>query len=223
MALDPTRRRHLLILIAVVVVILFVLQRLQHGGQFDRCIEFFRALGPAPYFLAMAVLPVFGFPIGLFTLAAGPVFGPTLGVGPVIAWAILAEMANMSVCYWLSGYALRARAVRLVARLGYKLPELAGGSSWEITLLVRLVPGLPFFVQNYLLGIARVPFGTYLLVSTAVHALLVVAAILAGDAFETHDPRALVAGLVVFVIAAIAIVRLRRRWVRVPPAPVERG
>src|SRR4051812_21963177 len=109
MPVDPRRRRHLLVLIAAVVVVLFVLQLLKSTGQFDRCIDFFREKGPVPYFIAMAVLPIFGFPIGLFTLAAGPVFGPTLGVTQVVGWAVLAEVVNMSVCYWLAARTFHAQ------------------------------------------------------------------------------------------------------------------
>ncbi len=210
------RTRHILILVAIAAVLLLVLQRLQLGGEFDRCVAFFRAAGPAPFFIAMALLPIFGFPIVAFTVVAGPVFGPVIGVGNVISCAIAAEVVNMTICYWLGAGPLHPWAERVAAWLGYKLPELPEGSAWEITLLVRIIPGPPFFLQNYLLGFARVPFGIYLLVSTLVHALFVVGAILAGDAFTRRDPRALAVGVLLVVAGGIAIYRIRRRWMKPP-------
>jgi uncharacterized membrane protein YdjX (TVP38/TMEM64 family) len=137
-----------------------------------------------------------------------------MGVASVIACAILAEMANMALCYWLAARVLHRWARRLAARLGYAWPELPQGSAWEVTFLVRIVPGPPFFLQSYLLGFARVPFGIYLLVSTLVHALLVVATILAGDAWARHDPWALAVAVALCAVAAVALFRLRRRWRR---------
>ena len=66
--------------------------------------------------------------------------------------------------------------------LGRTLLQVPAGSAWQLALLVRVIPGTPFFVQNYLLGIARVPFLTYRTVSVAVMAALIVVTILAGDA-----------------------------------------
>ena len=203
-----------MILVAIAAVLLLVLQRLQMGGQIDRCVAFFRAAGPAPFFIAMALLPIFGFPIVAFTVVAGPVFGPVIGVGNVIGCAMAAEIVNMTICYFLAAGPLHPWAERLAAWLGYKLPRLPEGSAWEITLLVRIIPGPPFFLQNYLLGFARVPFGIYLLVSTLVHALFICGAILAGDAFTRRDPRALEVGALLLIAGGIAIYRLRRRWLK---------
>jgi uncharacterized membrane protein YdjX (TVP38/TMEM64 family) len=203
-----------LILVAIIAGLLLLLQRLQLGGQIERCVAFFRAAGPVPFFLGMAVLPVFGFPVVAFTVTAGPVFGATMGVGNVILCAIAAEAVNMAICYWLAAGPLHPWGERLAAWLGYKLPEVPVGSAWEVTLIVRIIPGPPFFLQNYLLGFARVPFGIYLLVSTLVHVVFVIAAIMAGDAFTRRDPRALAVGVLLFAAGAVAVYRLRRRWAK---------
>ena len=56
----------------------------------DEVMAWLRAAGPGVFFSAMAVLPLLGFPLAPFTLAAGPVFGPQLGVATVIACALCA-------------------------------------------------------------------------------------------------------------------------------------
>ena len=43
-----------------------------------------RALGPVAFFSLMALLPAVGAPVSVFTLTAGPVFGPTLGLPLVL-------------------------------------------------------------------------------------------------------------------------------------------
>src|SRR5258705_2504519 len=46
-------------------------------------------------------------------------------------------------------------------RSGYKLPEVAAGDATDLIVLVRVTPGVPFPVQNYLLGLAQVPVVKY--------------------------------------------------------------
>jgi len=211
-----SRRRRILLLGALVVALGLLVLRLEPGGQINRCIALVRAAGAWPFFIAMAVLPVFGFPISPFTVAAGVVFGPTMGVGRVIACAVLAEIASMTICYWLAARVLRPWMERLLRWLGYALPGGPAGSAWEFILLVRIIPGPSFFMQNYLLGLARVPFGPYLLVSTVVHASFVVGTVLMGDALMLGDSRALAAGVLLCVAAGVAIYRIRKRWKRSP-------
>lgn len=181
-------------------------------GQAARVVAFFRDAGAWPFFTAMAVLPAAGFPISAFNVVAGPVFGPTMGVGTVIACAVLAVAVNLAGSYWIADRALRPLMERLVKRWGYAVPELPAGSAWEITLVVRIIPGPPLFLQSYLLALARVPFGTYLGISLAVQTTYLTAVILAGDAFARGDWRALTAAGVLFVVVGTVMHRLRMRF-----------
>ena len=209
----PSRRTRQILLLVLAVLLLFWLGlEFDLRGHANRCLVFLRTAGPWPFFVAMALLPAVGFPMAVFTVTAGEVFGPTLGVGTVIACAIGAQIANMTLCYWIAGHALRPWVARLAAWFGYALPVVPSGSAWEIVLLVRIIPGLPFFAQNYLLGLARIPFGIYLLISSLVHAGLVVGAILAGDALARGDPWALAAGELMILVAVAIVFHLRRRW-----------
>lgn len=141
-----------------------------------------RDAGPAVFFLGMALLPVVGFPLMPFTFAAGPVFGPTMGVGTVIACAVLAVAINVTLSYWLAARALRPLVARLADRYGYRLPAGMPSGAWQITTIVRVAPVLSFSMQSYLLGLARVPFIPYLVMSTLVPAAYLTAIILGGDA-----------------------------------------
>ncbi|MEO6567970.1 MAG: hypothetical protein ABIO94_04345 [Opitutaceae bacterium] len=177
-----------------------------------RTVSFFRDAGAWPFFTAMAILPAFGFPISAFNVVAGPVFGPTLGVGTVIACAGLAITANLAGSYWVADRALRPLMERWVRRLGYTVPALPAGSAWEIILVVRIIPGPPLFLQSYLLALARVPVGTYMLISLTVQMTFLTAVVVAGDALARGDWRAMVVGGALFILVGACIHRLRLRF-----------
>jgi uncharacterized membrane protein YdjX (TVP38/TMEM64 family) len=170
-----------------------------------------REAGPVMFFLAMAVLPAVGFPMMAFTLAAGPVFGPTLGPGWVIAWALLAVLGNLLLSYWLATRALRPVVSRMLAWFAIPLPEVPAQGTWQLALIVRLLPGPPFWVQSYLLGIMRVPVLPYLTISLLVMAGYIVALVLGGDAIARGNGRLafVAAGILVVVVAVLQLLRQR--------------
>lgn len=175
-----------------------------------------REAGPFVFFAAMAVLPAAGFPLMPFTLIAGPVFGPQLGVGPTILCAVAAVAANVALSYWLAAGVLRTWVLRLAAWLGYRLPAMPAGTAWQLVTVVRLAPGLPFWMQSYLLGVIRAPFVAYLTLSTLIPALYIAMTIAGGDALMRGRGRTALlafAGLG-FVAAVVHLLRNRRAAVR---------
>jgi uncharacterized membrane protein YdjX (TVP38/TMEM64 family) len=192
-------------------VVILVLWRAEAKTFVDATILQLRAAGPAVFFAAMALLPAVGFPLMPFTLAAGPVFGPTMGVGWVIVCAILAVMVNVTLTYWLAARALHPWVIRLVARLGYRLPQSGHDTAWQLAAVVRLAPGPPFWLQSYVLGLARVAFVPYLVVSTVVPAGYIAGVVLGGDALYQGGATAAWFGLGLVVLAAVVIHLLRRR------------
>jgi uncharacterized membrane protein YdjX (TVP38/TMEM64 family) len=177
----------------------------------DAVVAGLREAGPGIFFVAMAVLPAVGFPLLAFTLSAGPVFGPTLGIGWVIGWSLTAVVANLLLTYWLATRALRPVVSWLLAYFDFHLPELGAGGAWPITLIVRVTPGPPFWVQSYLLGLIRVPLVPYLVVSTVVMAGFIVALVCGGAAIADGNGRLgfAAAGLLVGFLAALQLVRQR--------------
>src|SRR5512141_1368500 len=115
----------------------------------------------------MAVLPAVGCPLSIFTLTAGTAFAGRMGLPLVLVWCGLALAINMALTYWLAAVGLRPWLEQMIARTKYKVPVLDEADHSELTLIVRF-SGPPFFVQNYLLGLARVRFFTFMWVSWAV-------------------------------------------------------
>jgi len=215
---EAVRRRHLRITVATALLATAVIATiaLNHRDELtatvNACIQWLRAAGPVVFFTAMAILPALGFPLMPLSLAAGPVFGPTMGVGPVVVCAIGAVMVNVAVSYWLAARAMHPLVSRVVAKLGYRLPEIGSSTAWHASLIVRLAPGLPFCVQSYVLGLIRTPFIPYLTVSVLVPAGYISGTILCGDAlFRGQGKTAFFAlGIVVFAGAIVHLLRKRQ-------------
>ncbi len=177
----------------------------------ESLLAYVRAEGVVFFFTAMALLPLVGVPLSAFVLTAGAFFGPTLGAGAVIGCGAVALAVNAALSYWLAAHGLRPWLERLLVWLGYAIPQPAGRRSWEFTLVLRVVPGVPFCLQSYLLGLARVRFGVYLPVSVLVPTIHLAVAVLAGDALvQGNHTRLLVAGGL-FAVVGCGLHLLRKR------------
>lgn len=136
-----------------------------------------RDLGPIPFFLALALLPAVGFPTTPFFLVAGAAFG--LGIG--IVGSIVSQALNLVLCYWLATRYLHGFLERVIARTKYRIPQVREENRLKVTLLIKITPGPPNFLKNYILGLAGIPFGMYFLVSLPASAGYGVAVIVLGD------------------------------------------
>jgi len=177
----------------------------------DRLIAILGSCGPWVYFAAMALLPAAGMPLTVFSLTAGPVFGPSLGMGTVVVAGLIASTINMLLTYWLARYALRPFLERMMKRFGHKLPKMEGsGDSTDLIVVIRVTPGIPFFVQNYVLGLADAPIVKYVVISCLVNWVYTAGLILFGDAL-LHGKGKLILYAVLLLIAAAALTHLLRR------------
>lgn len=170
-----------------------------------------RTVGPGPYFAAMTLLPAVGFPISVFTLMAGGLFGPQIGLGWTIVLSLLAMGLNLALTYWLARYALRPLLGGLVRRMGYGLPQVSEQNHAGLTLFIRITPGPPYFVQSYLLGLAEVRFGTYLWLSWLVQGSYAVAMVVFGEALMQGKGKVAFIAVSVLVGIALGVKLLRRR------------
>lgn len=183
----PRSNRPLLIKLAVAALVLLVAAGLIARGydiksMIQQGLALIRDAGPVVFFTAMALLPAAGVPLTFFTLTAGSVFSPQLGAPVVIALALAAITVNMAMSYFLAHRAFRPALEALVRRLGYKLPSVGSSDVNDLIVLLRVTPGVPFPVQNYLLGLAAVPFGRFLLISALIQLPINGAIVLFGDA-----------------------------------------
>jgi uncharacterized membrane protein YdjX (TVP38/TMEM64 family) len=184
---NPRPNRALLIklvvgAVAVLVAAGLVVRGLDLRALLDQGLGIIRSAGPVAFFTAMILLPACGVPMLAFSLSAVSVFAERFGTVPVLLLAQAAMVANLVLTYALARRGLRPLLARLVARLGYKMPQVEAGDAIDLVVILRVTPGIPFFVQNYLAGLADVPFGKYLLVSCLIALPLNTAIMLFGDA-----------------------------------------
>jgi uncharacterized membrane protein YdjX (TVP38/TMEM64 family) len=212
------RRFRLVKLGAVAVVVLvgvgLVLRGYDVRGAFEQGLALVRSAGPVVFFLGMALLPAAGAPQMVFTLSAGPLFREQLGMPAVVALAMLAMLINMALSYWLASRVLRPLLKSLLNQLGYKIPEVTRGDETGLIVLLRVTPGIPFPVQNYLLGLARVSFARYLLVSFAIQAPLNAAFVVFGDSLLSGKGKMAFYGISAVAVLLVGTHLLRKHYAK---------
>lgn len=107
---------------------------------------------PLVFFLAHVVVTIFPFPRTAFTLSAGLLFGPLLGVSlAVVASTISAVIALLLV---------RAAGLQLNRMVSHPRVEMVDARlrqrGWPTVLSMRLIPAVPFSVLNYAAGASAV-------------------------------------------------------------------
>jgi uncharacterized membrane protein YdjX (TVP38/TMEM64 family) len=110
------------------------------------------------FVLAYGALTSFGLPGLPFNVAAGALFGSV--VGGVLAW--MGSMLGATAGYWLARTVGHNEVSRWVKR--YKRVDVAVAEARDFggMLRLRLVPVLPIGVVNFVGGLARSPFPSYL-------------------------------------------------------------
>lgn len=169
-------------------------------------LERFAKMGPWVFFGLMTVLPLFWAPLSPFLLLA-----PAFGTSVAIVGCFTALAVNMMVAWFVSGKWFRPAFVRLVERFGYSIPELSPSSMIGVAFLLRLTPGMPFTLQNYLLGLAQMPLGKYMLVSVPIMWCVSASFILLGESVMRGNWHlALIAvGLGILVAIILRYIRIR--------------
>ena len=121
-------------------------------------IETFGGWAPGVY-VVLYGQPLVPLPTSILAIAGGLIFGPLRGVGLVLAGATTRACTQYGMARWLGRPGverfLRGRLASLDRRISER-PFLS-------VLLIRLIPNVPYDLQNYGLGFSRVGFGPYLL------------------------------------------------------------
>ena len=163
--------------------------------------------GPVPFFTGLALLPAFGLPVTAFYLAAGAVFPLWISlVGTAAGLAV-----NIAISYWMARKWFRNLIERLLTKTRYSIPAVAATDHVRLTLFLRLMPGPPFFLQSYILGMVEEPFLTYYFISWGTQVLIDSGFIILGSAFYSSDFGRVLIGIVLVVLLTIIVQWVRRR------------
>lgn len=160
---------------------------------------------PALLFVSMVILPGVGFPVSALLVVAGAVYGKLAGS----LLSLLAVGMNMSWTWWIAAYPGRATIDAWLRKAGRPIPEVSAEHRSRIVMLVRVTPGLPLMIQNYILGVIRIPFRIYILVSLLFQGLFTVGLVVFGQALFQGKGKVAMIAMAVLVFAVVLT-----KWIR---------
>jgi uncharacterized membrane protein YdjX (TVP38/TMEM64 family) len=157
----PPRRFFAILAAIVILIAVAIVVPLPTAVQMRDWVTSVGPWFPVAFLVAHIVVTVFPFPRTAFTLAAGLLFGPYLGV-PL---AVLASTASAVIALLLvraAGWQL-SRLVRhpRIDSLDSRLRE----RGWPTIVSMRLIPAVPFSVMNYAAGASAIRVLPYTLAS----------------------------------------------------------
>lgn len=208
------RSRRFRIFVGIALLVLALLAWLATLVDWLAVRDYLVALDLRWLFLAMALLPLLGFPISIVYIVAGARFGLWWG-GMVVAGVTTVHLLfSHAIGRWL----LRQKIEGALERRGWQIPHLPRAADAEIAAFGALVPGVPYFIRNYLLALTDVRFVVYWLVCLPVYVGRSYLALMLGGLAARPTTRELVIGGTVEVakIAACALIlhHLYRRYGR---------
>ena len=173
-------------------------------------VDWIAGLGPLPFFAAMAILPSLWAPVSPFLILAGAIYDMPLA----LLGSGLALSSNMAISWLVAGKWFRPLFERLVHRFGYTVPEMTKETMVTVAALLRITPGMPFPLQNYLLGLARMPFGWYMAVSLPLNLSIAFSIVWFGDALLKGNATMILLALSAIIALSFAVHQLRARLKR---------
>lgn len=178
-------------------------------GVFDQSLDFLKA-NPWALLAAVATLPGIGFPISPLLLLFGVVLAPRYGMPTACALGILSQSFCTTWTYLLASGPLRDVLRRIVSRRR-ELPELTENNAIRLCLILRITPGIPYALQNIVLGILGMRLKPYLMVSIPITALWTTGFIVTGGAIFEGRAGLAIAGVLLLIVLVLATRMLRRK------------
>lgn len=155
----PPRRLFAIVTAIVILVAIALLVPLPTAVQLRDWATSVGPWFPLAFLAAHILVTVFPFPRTAFTLAAGLLFGPALGVAIAVAAstvsAVISVIAVRALGWQLDRLVPHPKVKSLDARLRRR--------GWPAILSMRLIPAVPFSVLNYAAGASAVRLTPYTL------------------------------------------------------------
>lgn len=165
---------------------------------------------PWTLILFLATLPGLGFPISPVLVIFGIVFAPRFGMPTTLALAITTQSICTIWTYALASGPLRIR-LRKYLKNYWELPTINDRNTLKLGLALRLTPGVPYALQNIVLGIVGMRLRPYLMVSIPTTCMWTTGFILTGGAIFEGRVGLAITGITILCILIIATRMLPRR------------
>lgn len=166
----------------------------------------FGGLAPLAYLVSYGQ-PIVPLPASIMTVAAGLAFGPVWGTAAALGAGTVRACSAFLIARLLG----RETVEKLLHGHVAKLDQTISRNGFQAVLLIRLIPNLPFDMQNYGLGFTKVTFSAFALATLLGMIPWSVALVVLGDSLA--DP-AQVWKLWLSMAALIALALLAIVWRR---------
>lgn len=209
-SLKPSR----VVLIAVVVAAAAVFLWFRGSQTLEALHAWAGGIDGGLLFVALSALPLVGFPVSVLHAVAGAKFGLPFGLFLVGVSIVLQLVASYAIVWLAPDFFAR--------RFDWLRRRLPPATHRSLTVFTMLLPGAPYFAQNYVLAVAGVPFGIFFAYSFPIHFGRSVVGVIFGEWSGDMTPER-VAVLAVYatgisVTCALAFRRLRAQLRNRPPA-----
>lgn len=178
----PRRRIVAIAVVAVILVAVAVLVPLPSAMELRDWATSVGPWFPLAFLATHVVVTIFPFPRTAFTLAAGLLFGPLLGVGLAVLAstlsALIALLLVRAAGWQLNRLVRHPRVDTLDSRLRQR--------GWPAIVSLRLIPAVPFSVLNYAAGASAVKVLPYALATLVGLVPGTTAVVFLGDALTGH-------------------------------------
>lgn len=123
----------------------------------------FGIIAPIVYICLYIVSTLFFLPGSPITVLSGIAFGPVWGV--VYVW--IGATIGVSLAFLVARYAARELVAGWISGNAQfqKIDAKVEQEGWRIVMFTRLMPYIPFNLQNYAYGLTKIKFTTYAIVS----------------------------------------------------------
>jgi uncharacterized membrane protein YdjX (TVP38/TMEM64 family) len=206
----PPRRFFAILTAIVILIAVAVLVPLPTAVQMRDWATSVGPWFPLAFLAAHVVVTVFPFPRTAFTLAAGLLFGPVLGVPLAVVAstlsAVIALLLVRAAGWQLSRLVRHPRVDSLDARLRER--------GWPTVVSMRLIPAVPFSVMNYAAGASAVRVLPYTVASLVGLIPGTAAVVVLGDALTGNvSPLLFVVSLCTASIGVAGLIyEIRTHW-----------
>jgi uncharacterized membrane protein YdjX (TVP38/TMEM64 family) len=165
-----------------------------------------QAAPPLVFFSVTVLVTLLPLPMSLMYITAGTIYG----IVPSLLWTVPTLFVSNLIWHGLGTSFLRPALARLVRRRGVSIPTLQTPSDQALfTTLIRVTPGIPYFLQNVVLALAGIEFIRFVAISIFVQMFWALGWLVLGrSAFEGE------AGLAVTGVAIIVAGTIVARWMR---------
>ena len=179
-------------------------------GRIQEFVLGFGVWAPVVYLLAYGQ-PIVPLPGSLMTIAGGLAFGTTWGMLAALCGATIRACSEFLIARTLG----RQAVAKLLKGKAAACDEKLGEHGFKAVLVLRLIPNLPFGVQNYGLGLSCVRFRAYALATFLGMIPGTFAYVYLGHSLA--DPEHLwKVGVAIFIIVGLMVAQLAWKYRRRP-------